>query len=235
MCLISVSPGSDIALAEEPSTPDPPVATFGSKEAAVSRSARERVLAVLVLLAASTVATGDEAVEARPELVVLWSDPQHAVPEAARRDLVRETEELFARWGVALATSWEDCDQATTRQVRVVLLGQERLAHGGKNVLGETNVKPLEFPAVWILVPNVREILERKGWRSSPPVLARALSRVAAHEIVHALGLGHARRGLMRRGLAADDLTGPWVQLDDAFRRALLEALGRSHLQPMNS
>jgi len=84
-------------------------------------------------------------------------------------------------------------------------------------------------------VPNVREILERKGWRSSPPVLARALSRVAAHEIVHALGLGHARRGLMRRGFAADDLTGPRVQLDDAFRRALLEALGRSHLQPMNS
>jgi len=153
------------------------------------RRAGERTLAVLVLLAASTVATGDQAPVAQPDLVVLWSDPQHAVPKAARRDLVRETEEL----------------------------------------------KPLEFPAVWILVPNVREILERKGWRSSPPVLARALSRVAAHEIVHALGLGHARRGLMRPGLGASDLTGPWVQVDDAFRRALLGAVGRSHLQPIDS
>ena len=199
------------------------------------RRAGGRTLAVLVLLAASTVATGDQAPVARPDLVVLWSDPQHAVPEAARRDLVRETEELFSRWGVALATSWEDCDQATTRQVRVVLLDQEQLAHGGKNILGQTSVKPLEFPAVWILVPNVREILERKGWRSSPPVLARALSRVAAHEIVHALGLGHARKGLMRPGLGASDLTGPWVQVDDAFRRALHGAVGRSHLQPIDS
>ena len=166
-----------MALAEELSIPDPPVATFGSKKAAMRRTAGERVLAVLVLLAASTVATGDQAPAARPDLVVLWSDPQHAVPEAARRDLVRETEELFSRWGVALATSWEDCDQATTRQVRVVLLDQEQLAHGGKNILGQTSVKPLEFPAVWILVPNVREVLESERGTASPPVLARALSR----------------------------------------------------------
>ncbi len=199
------------------------------------RSAGERALAILVLLAASTVATGAEASAVRPQLTVLWSDPQHSVPEAARRDLVREAEELFSRWGVALATSWEDCGPATTRQIRVVLLDQAQLARGGRGVLGQTYVKPQESPAVWILVPNVREILEGRGGGASAPVLARALARVAAHEMLHALGLGHARRGLMRRGLAADDLTGPRIQLDDAFRRALLEALGRSHLQPMNS
>ena len=79
---------------------------------------------------------------------------------------------------------------------------------------------------MWILVPNVREVLEHAGEATSAPVLARALARVAAHEIVHTLGLRHAPRGLMRRGLGASDLTRPWVQVSDRFQGDLLDALG---------
>ncbi len=180
--------------------------------------------AVLVLLAASTVAAVDEEPVARPDLVVLWSDPGQRVPEAVKRDLFRETAVLFAGWGVTVRSS-EGLDSEGLHDVRVVLLERSRLGNGGERVLGQTHVRPLEFPAVWILVPNVREILESRGGVASPPVLARALARVAAHEIGHALGLGHAPQGLMRRGLGAAELTSPWVRVTDGFQRDLLDAV----------
>jgi len=188
-------------------------------------SAGEWGWAVLMLLAASTVAIGDEGPVARPDLVVLWSDPERRVPEAVKRELFRETAVLFASWGVTVRSS-EGLDSEGLHDVRVVLLERSRLGNGGERVLGQTHATPLEFPAVWILVPNVREILERKGGVASPPVLARALARVAAHEIVHAVAaFGHAPSGLMRRGLGASDLTRPWIQVSNGFQRDLLDAL----------
>ena len=181
--------------------------------------------AILMLLAASTVAIGDEGPVARPELVVLWSDPEQRVPAAVKRELLRETAALFASWGVTLRSS-EGLDSEGLHDVRVVLLERSRLGNGGERVLGQTHVAPLEFPAVWILVPNVREVLEYGGEATSAPVLARALARVASHEIVHTLGLRHAPRGLMRRGLGASDLTRPRVQVSDRFQEDLLDALG---------
>jgi hypothetical protein len=71
----------------------------------------------------------------------------------------------------------------------------------------------------------VREVVERRGEVASSPVLGRALARVAAHEILHTLGLGHAPQGLMRRGLGTSDLTGPSVRVSDGFERKLLEAM----------
>jgi hypothetical protein len=180
--------------------------------------------AVLALLAGAAASAADEPAIARPELVVLWSDPEQRVPEAAKRELYRETAALFASWGVTLR-SFEGLDSEGEQDVRVVFLERSRLGDGGDLVLGETHAQPLEFPAVWILVPNVREVLEREGVVAASPVLARALARVAAHEILHVLGFGHAPQGLMRRGLGASDLTVPWVRVSDGFPRALLAAL----------
>jgi hypothetical protein len=146
------------------------------------------------------------------------------VPEAVKRELYRETAALFASWGVTLR-SFAGLDSEGEQDVRVVLLERSRLGDGGDLVLGETHAQPLEFPAVWILVPNVREVLEREGVVASSPVLARALARVAAHEILHVLGFGHAPQGLMRRGLGAYDLRVPWVRVSDGLPRALLASL----------
>jgi hypothetical protein len=180
--------------------------------------------AVLALLAGAAASAADEQAIARPELVVLWSDPGQRVPEAVKRELYRETAALFASWGVTLR-SFAGLDSEGEQDVRVVLLERSRLGDGGDLVLGETHARPLEFPAVWILVPNVREVLEREGVVASSPVLARALARVAAHEMLHVLGFGHAPQGLMRRGLGAYDLRVPWVRVSDGLPRALLAAL----------
>jgi hypothetical protein len=184
--------------------------------------------AALVLLAASTVAIGDEQPVAPPELILLWSDPQQCVPEAVRLELMRETGALFASWGVRLRSS-QGLDADGGHDVRVVLLDQERRDERGARILGETHARPLEFPAVWILVPNVRAMLEHTEWGTAPGALARALARVAAHEMLHVLapGLGHASHGLMRPGLGARDLARPRVPVNNAFRRALLESVRR--------
>ncbi len=180
--------------------------------------------AVLVLLGGATASAGDGQSTRRPELVVLWTDPEQRVPAALKRQLLGETAALFASWGVTIQSS-EGRDSGGQHDVRVVLLERLRLGDGGERVLGETHAQRLEFPAVWILIPNVREVLERRGGVASLPVLGRALARVVAHEILHVLGQGHAPQGLMRRGLGASDLTSPSVRVSAGFERRLLEAL----------
>jgi hypothetical protein len=178
----------------------------------------------LVLLAGAAISAAHEQANGRPELAVLWSDPEQRVPAVVKRQLYKETAALFAPWGVTIRSS-EGLESSGQHDVRVVLLDRTGLGNRGGLVLGETHVTPLEHPAVWILVPNVRQVVERRGEVASSPVLARALARVAAHEILHTLGLGHEPQGLMRRGLGTTDLTSPWVRVSNGFERRLLEAL----------
>lgn len=192
------------------------------------RTTRGWAWAIPILLAVPSATTAADR-PAQADLLVVWSDPQRALPKWGQRALARETEGLFRHWGVRLATVAEDADAGPGRRIQVVLLDEERLGDGGPRVLGQTHSAPMEFPAVWILVPNVRRILERAAPDAAPRFLARALARVVAHELVHVLapGLAHARKGLMRPHLNASDLTLPAVPMDDGFRRTLLEAVGR--------
>jgi hypothetical protein len=182
--------------------------------------------AALALVVGSAAAEERESPDVRPALVVMWSDPQLCLPRAVRGALLVETAALFARWGVRLVSS-EGFLSEGAHDVRVVLLDRVRHDGQGRPVLGETHAEPRELPAVWILVPNVRGLLERAERGRSPGALARALARVVAHEILHVLapGLDHSSHGLMRAGLDAADLTRPWIPLNDAYQRALVDAL----------
>ncbi|HEX6739842.1 MAG TPA: hypothetical protein VF310_16305, partial [Vicinamibacteria bacterium] len=89
-------------------------------------------------------------------------------------------------------------------------------------------------PAVWLHPETVGKVIglgrrapgdwtpmERRGF-------ARALGRVAAHEVVHAI-LGTARHsstGLMSRSLAGPALLSPVLHIDAGTRRAVARAAG---------
>jgi hypothetical protein len=188
-----------------------------------------------VLLAVAAVAGGSDAPAESPALVVRWSDPQRTLPSALLRDLERQAETLFRRWGVRLRTS-EAGDAGDLRTIRVILLDCNRLGQSPARTMGQTSTVPSESPAVWILVPNVRMVLDAAERNAPGNALTRALALVAAHEILHVLapGLAHASSGVMRSHLRASDLVEPGIRIDGAFRQALHAAL-RPHPQPIDS
>jgi hypothetical protein len=185
-----------------------------------------RCCTVLLVLAAAVSATGDDAPRERQDLTLSWSDPQRALPNVVMGELTREAEALFLRWGVRLGTS-EGVEGGDPPSIRVVLLDCTRLGTSPPRVMGQTSAARSASPAVWILVPNVRRVLDAAEGHAPQAVLARALARVVAHEVLHVLApdLGHASSGLMRSHLRGSDLAAPWIPLDGSFRRALLDAV----------
>src|SRR5512147_1426874 len=107
-------------------------------------TARGWAWAVLTIVAPTPVAAADLEPIGRPEIAVLWSDPEQRVPAAVKRQLFSETAALFASWGVTIRSS-EGLDSRGQHDVRVVLLEGSRLGNREGLVLGETHVRPLEL------------------------------------------------------------------------------------------
>jgi hypothetical protein len=163
----------------------------------------------------------------RPSVLVDWSDPQGTLPANVLEWTAQETEALFRGWGVTPRLSPAQAQASCCPVIRVILLDRRRLGGGPPLVLGRTSAGRQEQPAVWVLVPNVREVLQASSGEARPQTLARALARVAAHEIVHVLapGLPHSAQGLMRARFDAATLTRPFAPgLSNAFRSALLSS-----------
>jgi hypothetical protein len=179
---------------------------------------------VLLVVPASTTAGAE-----RSSVLVQWSDPEGAVSATVLDSTARETEALFARWGVRLRLARGSAGGEDGRPpIRIILMDRSQPGYGRPKVLGRTKAAPQASPVVWILVPNVREILKVRRRGGTSGELARALARVTAHEVVHVLapGLEHSSGGLMGPRLRPDDLVHPTVPgLSDAFRGALLEAV----------
>jgi hypothetical protein len=161
-------------------------------------------------------------------LTIHWSDPERQFP-FDMKPLVAEARALFAPIGIDLA--WAPSDMELARDhVRVVLLALDRSGgRMGAHTMACVQEGPNAQPAAWILVPRVRETLGLPPQRlpDEEPLLARALARVMAHELIHLIAprVPHVRGGLMNASLGRDFLLRPALAvLDGALVRAVRAA-----------
>jgi hypothetical protein len=180
----------------------------------------------LLPLAAALFAVRASAVEVRVE----WVDPAGALPcpfDAVASEVSRLLDPLDVRlrWRAAA-----DAMDAAAVEHQVVLLAGDRSRSLG-DVMGVTHMEGGRG-MIWIVLPTVERILyipparpEAMGGDDAR-LLARALGRVVAHELVHALapGLRHARKGLMSGRLGRSALVGDSLSLDPSSARAVLGA-----------
>jgi len=163
-----------------------------------------------------------------PRLRLVWIDvlgsAPYAFPSAAR-----EASAILADAGVEVAWTLGDASTVTTgNELKVVLMaGTANGARLPEHVMGGTRGGAPSH-TTWIYLSNVLWALgledkaARRLSRQEEEDVARALGRVVAHEIVHAVApdLAHARGGLMAGKLGRAFLLQARVFLAPAEQRA---------------
>lgn len=175
-------------------------------------------LASLVLVRA--VATAFHAAPAQPPNVlrVLWVVDMDGSCPVSEGTVTTEVRRIFGSAG--LEVEWQSgvsSSVSTPDVVRVTVLSKDR-ARRKQAPMGATI-----DTHVFVLCSEVARALTVGGRRSNGPELSRAVGRVVAHELVHALAprIKHARFGLMAHSLTAAALTQPGLFLDPDTRRTL--------------
>jgi len=171
------------------------------------------------------------------DIVLVWYDPLEALP-AGRDVMARETRTIFA--GVGVRVSWRDGDGGTfgegpTPEFAVILLPDDPApARAQQRIMGLTLKKQGPSRSMWLFLSNVRWTLGLDPRRMAPPAdlewedVGRALGRVLAHELIHAIlpDEPHAARGLMNHSLDRRFLLRRAVTVDRRSARVLRARLG---------
>jgi hypothetical protein len=188
-----------------------------------------RFVVVMLALAVASAGLGPRADEDRSVLHLVWVDPSDlaAGTELAAR---AEVSTLLARTGVS--ATWrrgEPGEIQRTDEVWIVLLGEAPAAPGAA-VLGATCRSHAVAPVAWVRVPNVRSAIgvPRRGslLGTDLHLVAVALGRVIAHEVVHAVVPRAAHgSGLMSMTLDRRRLTAPSIAIEPEIGYALRAAL----------
>jgi hypothetical protein len=171
------------------------------------------------------------------DLALVWYDPSGALPDGFPA-LAAEVAAIFRRLGVE--ASWREggvYGEAPIPEVPVILLGrQPAAARRSERVLGL--VVPAQEPlrAVWVFQDNVRLALGLGTGSLGPrdvDALGRALGRVVAHEVIHAIApeAPHASAGLMRHALSPDFLLRRRADVDSRCASAFKTRLAAGGLQ----
>ena len=178
------------------------------------------VLTLVSLVLVRAVATAHHAAPLQPPNVlrVLWVDMDGSCP-VSEVTVTIEVRRIFGSAG--LEVEWQSgvpSSVSTPDVVRVTVLSEDR-AGRKQPPMGAT----MDARHVFVLCSEVARALTVGGRRSSGPELSRAVGRVVAHELVHALapGIKHARFGLMKPILTAAALTQPGLLIDLDTRRTL--------------
>lgn len=176
-----------------------------------------------LLLLTGAVAGIDQAPPLRLHLG--WHEVDRA-PADEFEGATREVASLLAQAGVE--TAWcQGLDANGEMQGEIVVVVVDTEARGRHAVMGAASARTSR--AVWIFRRNVVRGLGLEGmplssWsRNQRAMLAQALGRVAAHEIVHALAPGrpHDRGGLMAGVQGRSFLLGKHVKLSSEVRAAV--------------
>ena len=159
-------------------------------------------------------------VEALPrpaDLALVFFDPTSALPQGLD-GLATEVQAVFR--GLGVEASWRvggTFGESEMPEVPVILLPRDPLV-SRRGVMGLVIRDQQPLRAVWVFRDAVRDTLgarpEDRG--AAGPLLDRALARVAAHEVVHAVApdAPHAPKGLMRHALSRQFLTGAKAPID---------------------
>jgi len=171
----------------------------------------------------------DGRASARPgSLALRLVDPHELLP-AGSREVASEITRVFADLGVSVRFDWDEAVRPPGYPLRVVLLPSEPGGPGWRvppNALGVTIGDGVRSaPAVYVFYPRLLRALgipEREDRLPSSLELrhmTRALGRVVAHEIFHALAPGqpHAESGLMSASLSETLLLGEEIDVDERW------------------
>jgi hypothetical protein len=191
------------------------------------------MLFVAVFVAATAVAAdatdGGPEPETDPTVVQLvWCDPARILPERFD-EMAREVSAIFRPLGVDVTWRRANDRPASGDELNVILLPADPAVNLHRRAtLGR--VERTEHTALWIFAGRVRQTI---GLTRAPIMRAtledqrdypRALGRVVAHELVHAIAPlePHADRGLMQASLNRAVLTGPRLTIDGRCARAFI-------------
>ncbi len=183
------------------------------------------------ILLVSSPAFGNDAVA--PHVILTWNDPYELLPQGFDR-VARDIESNLGDLGIRV--SWDDENTSKRAGVRLqVVLRATDPARWElpKHTMGVVIGNKVPRSSVFIFLPNVLRTLGYgpKVKRIRPPkdvaLIARGLTRVVAHEIVHAIvpEHGHDTGGLLAPKLRRDSLTSRQLDLDPPTRALLLSRL----------
>ena len=175
-----------------------------------------------------------------PRLLMVWHDAHGLAPNGTFKGMVREVEKLFGPIGVEI--EWVKAEledpplDGNTILLRIVLMPSKPSgADWGleEDVMGAFLPGDGRSHSLYVFYRNLVSAVKIHDRPSRLPDirelrrLARALGRVVAHEMVHAVAPteGHASGGLMRKGLAYSFLVKDQVMLDERLIEAFLSGV----------
>jgi len=163
----------------------------------------------------ATFAAPVESLPRPADLALVFYDPTEVLPRGFAR-LAAEIQAVFRSLGVE--ASWRvggPFGEADVPEVPVIVLPRDPLP-SRRGVMGLVVRDQVPQRAVWIFKEAVQSVLGHGSPGRDPHSLERALARVAAHEIVHAIApdAKHAESGLMRHALGREFLLGAKAPID---------------------